>query len=123
MTVYGGRAQALPQDIWYLIFKEMDFRTAQSAMLHTATIARDSGVSSMEGLVNLSSTCRVMRKWAEPVLFSRLAFDQNRHNRSATFWDTVVKRFDLMLTNKKLKELVKYVETSLYHPSLMIPDY
>ncbi|KIM26947.1 hypothetical protein M408DRAFT_24970 [Serendipita vermifera MAFF 305830] len=96
----------LPEEIWYPIFREMDTHTSGFPSL-SVNPAHDVNAPGKRELINLASTCKVIRKYAEPILFSRLVFDQHKQRHRPTFWDNVIRHFDSILRKQELKYLVR----------------
>lgn len=84
----------------------MDTHTSRFPSL-SVNPAHDVNAPGKRELINLASTCKVIRKYAEPILFSRLVFDQNKERHGPAFWDNVIRHFDRILRKQELKYLVK----------------
>jgi hypothetical protein len=98
----------LPGDIIYLIFQELDVYIqlyAISDPISPWPQRRNLGVDN-RNVRNLSSTCKRLRSWAEPILFRQIIFE-DLDERFDLFYDRVMIKLDQMLQKGSLKDLTK----------------
>lgn len=98
----------LPGDIVYIIFKELDVYVQQYAVSNPISTwpQRPNLEVDNRSVRNLSSTCKRLRSWAEPILFRQIIFDDSDEPFDSFYNRTMIK-FDQMVQKGSLKVLTK----------------
>jgi hypothetical protein len=98
----------LPGDIIYLIFQELDVSIQQYAISNPISPwpQRRNLELDNRNVRNLSSTCKRLRLWAEPILFRQIVFEDS-DELFDLYYDKVMIKLDQMLQKGSLKDLTK----------------